>query len=79
MKTLEQSISQTKVLLWYLIVNFPLVAISWYVHYLLVSISETYGHNFMESFGLWFLMAFKIVGANLILTVIIFDRKIKKS
>lgn len=79
METLKHPISKGKALFWYLFVNFPLVAISWYVHYLLVSISETYGHNFMESFGLWFLMAFKIVGANLILTVIIFDRKITGS
>ena len=73
----QPSISATKVTFWFLVVNIPLFAITYYIHHLLNLFEYTHGNNIMENMGLWLLVAFKIIGANMILTQIFSDFKIK--
>jgi len=79
MNTPKNTITSTQVRRWYLWVNLPLIAISLYVHSLLISINNVPGNNIMENTGLWLLIAFKIVGANAILAAIFSTFKITKS
>lgn len=79
MDTLKKTMTINRVRLLYLLVNFPIIALTVYVHYLVFTISESYGNNIMENSGLWLLLAFKIIGANLILSVIVSDFKIVRS
>jgi hypothetical protein len=76
MNTLKKTMTINRVRMLFLLVNLPMVALTVYVHFLVFSISESYGNNIMENMGLWLLLAFKIIGANLILKVIISDFKI---
>lgn len=77
MEIKKQSISLTKAGFWWVLINLPMIAITLYIHYLLVAVGENYGDNLLENFGLWLLMIFKIGGANLIFWVIISEFKIK--
>ncbi|OJJ16647.1 hypothetical protein BKI52_32570 [marine bacterium AO1-C] len=75
----KNTITSAQVRRWYLLVNLPLIAISLYVHSLLVSAGHVPGNNILENTGLWLLIAFKIVGANAILAAIFSTFKITKS
>lgn len=77
MKIKQPQISASKIQFWFLIVNLPLIAITFYVHYLLENAGQF--ESFFDSIGLWLLVAFKIIGANLILLTIFSEFKIKQS
>ncbi|MEO9483709.1 MAG: hypothetical protein ABJG47_09700 [Ekhidna sp.] len=76
MKTTEQSLSKNTITFWLVVVNLPLIAISIYIHYLLEQVGGT-GNTFLNNLGVWFLVAFKLIGANLILATIFSEFKIK--
>lgn len=76
MKTTEQTISKNAVAFWLAVVNLPLIAISVYIHYLLEQVGGA-GNTFLNNSGVWILVAFKLIGANLILATIFSEFKIK--
>ena len=76
MKEKEQSISYGTITFWLVVVNLPLIAISIYIHYLLSQVGNA-GNTFLNNSGVWILMAFKLIGANLIMATIFSEFKIK--
>lgn len=76
MKTTKQTISSEAVAFWLAVVNIPLIAISFYVHYLLEKVG-IYGDTFFNNVGVWLLVGFKLIGANLIMASIFSEFKIK--
>ncbi len=79
MKTSRLSISKAKVLFWYVIVNLPLLGYSFYAHELLTRFGYLHANTLLDNFGLWFLVAFKIIGANIILSVILSEFEIRST
>ncbi len=75
MKQARQTITQAKVILWYILINIPLLAIPICIHHLLSSAGGSHGTGLAEATGLWLLVAFKVIGANLILAGIFSDYK----
>ena len=78
MKPNKPTITISRIWFWYIFANIPMLALTFYVHYLLTSVSFVPGNNFLENAGLWLLLAFKIIGVNMILWVILSDFKIKR-
>ena len=76
MKTNQPVISANKVRLWFVLTNTLLLAFTVYVHALL-SRHGLQSDHFFESFQIWVLVIFKLVGANLILGVIFSDFKMQ--
>lgn len=79
MNSKKNTITSSQVKRWYILVNLPLIAISVYVHSLLISAGYVHGDNILENVGLWLLIVFKLVGANAILITIFSAFKIVKS
>ena len=78
METKTQTISETKVIGWVILVNLPLVAISVYAHYLLCAFGYHHGNDLVQNAGLGLLIAIKLIGANLILGTIFSEFKITR-
>lgn len=76
MNTTKPTISSDTVAIWLMVVNIPLIAISIYVHYLLEKVG-VYGNTFFNNLGVWLLVGFKLIGANLIMASIFSEFKIK--
>ncbi len=76
MKTTKQTISSSTVNFWVVVVNLPLIALTVYIHYLLEKVGGP-SDTFLENVGVWLLVGFKLIGANLILVSIFSEFKIK--
>ncbi len=76
-KTTTPSRVITKYWLWLVFVNIPLLGFTFYVHALLHQQHYIHNNNWIEQFGIWLLVAFKLIGANLTLGAIFFNSKTK--
>ena len=79
MKTVHPTIKASSVGALCLLTNLLLLAFTFYVHGLLQRHGMTAGPHLMDNAWVWFLMAFKFIGANLILLAIFSEFKIKSS